>query len=128
MKTNMLQNFTKNSEFYGFLAQVYVSCQRIGLYKKRWTALILKLYITFGCKIEFKIYSEKFLNFGTRIRVSLSVTGLKYLRHVEVIAVQKSLRVTGFSRRERILKLQKSVMKESEVFLGKTCSEFFNEN
>jgi len=86
------------------------------------------LYITFGCKIEFKIYSEKFLNFGTRIRVSLSVTGLKYLRHVEVIAVQKSLRVTGFSRRERILKLQKSVMKESEVFLGKTCSEFFNEN
>lgn len=49
----------------------------------------------------------------------MSVTGLKYLMHVEVIAVQDSLRVTGFSRKERAQKLQKSVIKESEVFWEK---------
>ena len=72
-----------------------------------------------GYKIEHKIYSDKFLNSGKLIRLSLSVTSLKYLMHMEGIAVQEGLRVTGFIRKERTQELQKSEIKESKFFWGK---------
>jgi hypothetical protein len=39
--------------------------------------------------------------------------------HMEGIAVQESLRVTGFGRKERTQKLQKSEMKEYKFFWEK---------
>jgi hypothetical protein len=54
--------------------------------------------------------------------------GLKYLMHMEGIAVQENLRVIGFSRKERTQKLQKSEIKDSKFFWKKTRSELFNEN
>jgi hypothetical protein len=69
--------------------------------------------------MEHKIYSEKFLNSGKLFRLNLSVTGLKCLMHMERITVQESLRVTGFSRKERTRKLQKSDIKESKIFWEK---------
>jgi hypothetical protein len=71
------------------------------------------------CKLEHKIYSEKFLKSGTLFILFFSVTGLKYLTHMEGIAVQESLGVTGFSRKERNQELQKSEIKEFKFFWEK---------